>query len=147
MHRKSVSFGHISIDCPKKRSKDKDKGADKSKTKEADKWDKKKPSAGLVPNMTGKIPIGESSQLLKAWGKVRDQTALIFFDPGTKVNFISSDLASKLGVKPEEMGSLHKARMAAPRLAVPNTPIIVKLRIHVQNYVDAEEFFNAIGWV
>ena len=63
------------------------------------------------------------------------------FDLGSKVNFISPDLASKLGVRPEEMGSLHEATMAVPGLAVPITPIIGKLRIHIQDYVDTEEFF------
>ena len=63
------------------------------------------------------------------------------FDPGAKVNFISLDLASRLGVRPEEMGSLHEASMAAPRFAVSITPIIGKLRIHIQDYVDSEKFF------
>ena len=52
--------------------------------------------------------IGESLELFRAWGKVRDQTPLVFFDPGAKVNFISPDLASTLGVRSEEMGSLQR---------------------------------------
>ena len=85
--------------------------------------------------------LGKFSELFRAWGKVRDQTALVFFDSGAKVNFFSPDLASRLGIKPEEMGSLHESGMAAPGLGVPITPIIGKLRIHVQDYVDSEEFF------
>ena len=71
-------YGHLSLDCPKRKSKDKGKDAEKPKNKDADKWEKKKPSARLVPDMTGEIKIGESSKLFRAWGKVRDQTALVF---------------------------------------------------------------------
>ena len=35
---------------------------------------------------------------------------------------------------------MHEASMAAPGLSVPVTPIIGKLRLHIQDYVDAEEF-------
>ena len=114
------------MDCLKRKSKDKD--AEKSKNKDADKTKKKKPSAGLVLDMIGEIKIGESFELFKAWGKVRDQHALVFFDPSAKVNFISPDLATKLGVRLEKMGSLQEASMAAPGSAVPITPIIGKLR-------------------
>ena len=85
------------------------------------------------------------SKLFRAWGKVRDQAALIFFDPGANFHcegkFHSPDLAARLGIELEEMGSMDEARMAAPGLGVPITPIIGKPRIHVQNYVDLEDFF------
>ena len=57
------------------------------------------------------------------------------------MNIISSDLATKLGVRAEEMGGLHEASMAAPGLSVPITPIIEKLRLHIQDYVDTQDFF------
>ncbi|MCO5570159.1 hypothetical protein L7F22_023876 [Adiantum nelumboides] len=63
----------------------------------------KRPMAGLVPDMVGNKPNLDASELCRAWGKVRDQTMLIFFDPGAKANFISPELASKLGIRPEEM--------------------------------------------
>ncbi|MCO5548937.1 hypothetical protein L7F22_002401 [Adiantum nelumboides] len=52
----------------------------------------------------GDKPNSDASELCRAWGKVRVQTVLIFFDPGAKANFISLELASKLGIRPEEVG-------------------------------------------
>ena len=66
---------------------------------------------------------------------------LIFFDPGAKANFISPELASKLGHKPDEMGFTAEAGLACPGHTESVTPIIGKLRLHIQSYVDAEEFY------
>ncbi|MCO5610002.1 hypothetical protein L7F22_064237 [Adiantum nelumboides] len=49
--------------------------------------------AGLVPDMVGDKPNSDASELCRAWGKVRDQTMLIFFDPGAKANFTSPESA------------------------------------------------------
>ena len=45
----------------------------------------------------------EASRLCFAWGKVRDIHSLILFDPGLTHNFISIELAQKLGIQTEEM--------------------------------------------
>ncbi|MCO5588710.1 hypothetical protein L7F22_042669 [Adiantum nelumboides] len=74
----------------------------------------KRPMAGLVPDMVGDRPSSDASELCRAWGKVRDQTMLIFFDPGAKANFISPELASKLGIRLEEMGYTAEAGLACP---------------------------------
>ncbi|MCO5576664.1 hypothetical protein L7F22_030479 [Adiantum nelumboides] len=60
---------------------------------------------------------------------------------GAKANFISPELASKLGIRPEEMGYTAEAGLACPRHTEAVTPIIGKLRLHIQSYVDAEEFY------
>lgn len=91
--------------------------------------------------MVGETKATEASELFKAWGKIRDQTALIFFESGATSNFISPDLACKLGIKTKEMGSMHEAAMAATGLSIPTTPIIGKLRVHVQYYVDSKDFY------
>ncbi|MCO5579512.1 hypothetical protein L7F22_033367 [Adiantum nelumboides] len=69
----------------------------------------KRPMAGLVPDMVGDKPNSDASELCRAWGKVRDQTVLIFFDPGAKANSISPELASRLGIRSEEMGYTAEA--------------------------------------
>ncbi|MCO5554878.1 hypothetical protein L7F22_008415 [Adiantum nelumboides] len=72
---------HIAQNCPQK----------KRPANSEDKEDRKgkRPMAGLVPDMVGDKPSSDASELCRAWGKVRDQTVLIFFDPGAKANFIS----------------------------------------------------------
>ncbi|MCO5609696.1 hypothetical protein L7F22_063928 [Adiantum nelumboides] len=76
--------GHIATNCPQKK-----RPADFE-----DKEDRKgkKPMACLVPDMVGDKPNFDASELCRAWGKVRDQIVLVFFDPGAKANFISPEL-------------------------------------------------------
>ena len=132
--------GHRFKDCPQRVSKaHNEKGV--STAEEEPKVKKIKTSAGLIPDVIGEQVADESTELCRAWGKIRDQEALIFFDPGARANFISPELASRLGIKSEEMGSLHEAGMAAPGHSVPITPIIGKLRLHIQSYVDSEDFY------
>ncbi|MCO5571660.1 hypothetical protein L7F22_025407 [Adiantum nelumboides] len=96
--------GNMAPNCPRrKRPTDSE---DKEDTKG------KKPMAGLLPNIVGDKPNFDASELCKAWGKVRDQTLLNFFDPGAKANFISLELASKLGIRPEEMEYTAEAALA-----------------------------------
>ena len=83
----------------------------------------------------------EASRLCFAWGKVRDIHSLILFDPGLTHNFISIELAQKLGIQTKEMGVAIKASGAFKGQQVPVTPLIGKLRVHVQAYVDQEEFY------
>ena len=56
---------------------------------------------------------------------------LIFFDPGAKANFISPELASKLDIRPEEMGYTAEAGLACPGHTEAITSIIGKLRLHI----------------
>ena len=39
------------------------------------------------------------------------------------------------------MGAIHEASLAAPRQSITVTPIIGKLWLHVQGYVDSEDFY------
>ena len=73
--------------------------------------------------------INESSELCRAWGKIRDETTLVFFDLGARANFITPELASKLGIRVDEMGPIGEAGMACPGHTELVTPIIGKLRI------------------
>ncbi|MCO5557861.1 hypothetical protein L7F22_011433 [Adiantum nelumboides] len=100
--------GHIAQNCPRK----------KRPTDSEDKEDRKgkRPMAGLVPDMVGDKPNSDASELCRAWGKVRDQTVLMFFDPA-------------------------EASLACRGHTEVVTPIIGKLRLHIQSYVDAEEFY------
>ncbi|MCO5574795.1 hypothetical protein L7F22_028587 [Adiantum nelumboides] len=126
--------GHIAAKCPQRRPRD---------AEDKDQPPKKKnlSSAGLVPDMVGDQPCDDASELCKAWGKIRDSTVLIFFDPRARANFITPALAAKLGIRPEEMGLEGQADLACPGHSVPVTPILGKLRMHIQSYVDTEEFY------
>ncbi|MCO5614441.1 hypothetical protein L7F22_068723 [Adiantum nelumboides] len=83
----------------------------------------------------------KGSPLSYAWGKVREHDAFILFDPGSTHNFISLELATKLGVQYFEMGDAMKADGAFIGQDVYVTPLIGKLRLHIQGYVDKEDFF------
>ena len=50
----------------------------------------------------------KGAPLCYAWGKVREQDALILFDLGSTHNFISHELALKLRVHEFEMGDVNK---------------------------------------
>ncbi|MCO5583442.1 hypothetical protein L7F22_037353 [Adiantum nelumboides] len=100
-----------------------------------------RPSAGLVPDILGSADADASSELCRAWGQVRDQQSLVFFDPGARANFITPQLAEKIMIKTDEMGPAYTASMAAPGHAVAVTPLIGKLRLHIQGYVGHEEFY------
>ncbi|MCO5596792.1 hypothetical protein L7F22_050862 [Adiantum nelumboides] len=83
----------------------------------------------------------KGSPVSYAWGKVREHDAFILFDPGSTHNFISLELAAKLGVQDFEMGDAMKADGAFIGQDVSVTPLIGKLRLHIQRYVDKEDFF------
>ena len=113
--------GHSYRACPKKTAK------------------KDNPQAAMV--LTEDMHDQEQSRLCYAWGKVRDMDSLILFDPGSTHNFISTELAAKLGINEHEMGYAMDAEGAFVGQKVPVTPLIGKLRVHVQGYVDREDFF------
>ncbi|MCO5601473.1 hypothetical protein L7F22_055594 [Adiantum nelumboides] len=52
-----------------------------------------------------------------------------------------SKLAQKLGIQTEEMGTALEASGVFKGQHVPVTPLIGKVRVHVQGYVDQEEFY------
>ncbi|MCO5601931.1 hypothetical protein L7F22_056057 [Adiantum nelumboides] len=83
----------------------------------------------------------KGSPLSYAWGKVREHNAFILFDPGSTHNFISYELAAKLGIQEFEMGDAMKADGAFIGQDASVTPLIGKLRLHIQGYVDKEDFF------
>ncbi|MCO5552160.1 hypothetical protein L7F22_005670 [Adiantum nelumboides] len=82
----------------------------------------------------------KGSFLSYAWGKVREHDAFILFDLGSTHNFISLELATKLGVQDFEMGDAMKTDGAVISQDVSVTPLIEKLRLHIQGYVDKEDF-------
>ncbi|MCO5605181.1 hypothetical protein L7F22_059361 [Adiantum nelumboides] len=81
----------------------------------------------------------KGSPLSYAWGKVREHDA--FIDPGSTHNFISLELAAKVGVQDFEMRDAMKADGAFISQDVSVIPLIGKLRLHIQGYVDKEDFF------
>ncbi|MCO5574504.1 hypothetical protein L7F22_028289 [Adiantum nelumboides] len=83
----------------------------------------------------------KGSPLSYAWGKVREHDAFILFDPGSTHNFISHDLATKLGIQEFEMGDAMKVDGAFIGQDASVTPLIGKLSLHIQGYVDKEDFF------
>lgn len=67
---------YYEYECPQRRRKyAKD-------TKDDVKGKKTKPSAGCDPNMIRDVAADDTSKLCRAWGKVCDQHALIFFNSG-----------------------------------------------------------------
>ncbi|MCO5554855.1 hypothetical protein L7F22_008391 [Adiantum nelumboides] len=83
----------------------------------------------------------KGSPLSYAWGKLREHDAFILFDPGSTHNFISHELAAKLGIQEFEMGDAMKADGAFIGQDASVTPLIGKLRLHIQGYMDKEDFF------
>ncbi|MCO5581830.1 hypothetical protein L7F22_035719 [Adiantum nelumboides] len=84
----------------------------------------------------------KGSLLSYAWGKVREHDAFILFDPNSTHNFISLELAAKLGVQDFEMGDAIKVDGAFIGQDVSVTPLIGKLRLHIQGYL----FLNTMNW-
>ncbi|MCO5602560.1 hypothetical protein L7F22_056694 [Adiantum nelumboides] len=74
----------------------------------------------------------KGSPLSYAGGEVREHDAFILFEPGSTHNFISLELAAKLGVQDFEMGDAMKANGAFIGQDVSVTPLIEKLRLHIQ---------------
>ena len=87
------------------------------------------------------IENAKALQLCYVWGKIRDQSAFILLDPGSTHNFISVELAQRLGIQTEEMGPSLEAMGAFKGQQVLVTPLIGKLRLHIKGYVDSEEFY------
>ena len=69
----------------------------------------------------------KGAHLSYVWGKVRELDAFILFDPGSTHNFISHDLALKLGIHDFETGDVIQADGAFKGQEVSVTPLIGKL--------------------
>ena len=84
----------------------------------------------------------DASRLCYAWGKVRDQDSLILFltQALLTISYPRSWLQSWVYMK-HEMGYAMDAEGAFVGQKVSVTPLIGKLCIHVQGYVDREDFF------
>ncbi|MCO5562209.1 hypothetical protein L7F22_015835 [Adiantum nelumboides] len=82
----------------------------------------------------------KGSPLSYAWGKVREHDSFILFDSGSTHSFISIELATKLGIQEFEMGDAMRAHGAFIGQDVLVTPLIGKLRLHIQGYVNKEDF-------
>ena len=61
-------------------------------------------------------------------------------DPRSTHNMISSELTQKLGIKTKELGTTMNVSGAFKGQKVVVTPLIGKLCVQIQNYVDHEEF-------
>ena len=109
----------------------------------------KKPSNGTPKATTVQVFKEEGSSkganLSYLWGKVREHNALILFDLGATQNFISQELALRLGIHDLEMGEGIQADGAFKGKKVNVTPLIGKLRLHMQGYVDKEDFYISLS--
>ncbi|MCO5572079.1 hypothetical protein L7F22_025830 [Adiantum nelumboides] len=99
------------------------------------------PLSNAVPDVQGNTSMEpQKRQLLKAWGKLEGQNALVLFDSGSTDNFISSEMAKALKLQASSMGVLIEASSAFEEGAMHVTPIIGKLKIQIGDYNDHEEF-------
>ena len=64
----------------------------------------------------------------------------MLLDPSSTLNFISIELAQKLRINAKDMGPPLHALGAFEGQQVPVTLLIGKLRLHIQNYSDSEDF-------
>ena len=106
--------GHKWYNCPTKKRKENaaTEGEAKGDARDDPKGKKPKPSVGLVPDVIGDTQDEKRTALCRTWGKIRDEHCLFFFDNGAKANFISPELAKKLGIHAKEMGPTCDANMA-----------------------------------
>ena len=74
-------------------------------------------------------------------GKSLGSICFYFFDLGSTHYFVSQDMAAKLDIHSLEMGPKEEAEGAFERQQVPVIPMIGKLRVQVQGYVDSEDFY------
>ncbi|MCO5577096.1 hypothetical protein L7F22_030918 [Adiantum nelumboides] len=136
--------GHQITECPRRRApRQNPKQNQNQNQNQRLSSSRSRPSAGLVPDFLGSADADASIELCRAWGQVRDLQSLVFFDPGARANFITPQLAlaEKMGIKTDEMGPAYIASMAALGHEVAVTPLIGKLRLHIQGYVGHKEFY------
>ena len=83
----------------------------------------------------------KGENLSSAWRRVRYLDALILFDLGSTHNFISHEMALELRIHEFEMGDHILANRAFKGQEVSITPLVGKLYLHIQGYVDKEYFY------
>ena len=105
--------GHVSCVCPTK------------------KLQNGTPKASIV-EVLKEEGSSKGALLSHLWEKVREHDALILFNPWSAHNFISQELALKLGIHDFEMGECVPADGAFKGQKVNVTSLIGKLRLHMQ---------------
>ncbi|MCO5598978.1 hypothetical protein L7F22_053077 [Adiantum nelumboides] len=140
--KKPFAGRHFANECPQRNSQDKDDKSDH-------KGNRPKPNAGLVPDLVGDQQNVHATELCKAWGKVRDldQQVLIFFDSGAPANFISPELALKLGIRAEEMGMTGEAAFKHLKEKLTSDPVIILLDLLKPFVVQCDACGNSLGAV
>ena len=103
-------------------------------SKEGNNHKKEAPKASTF--VANEVENSSALQLCYAWGQVRDQEALILFYLHSTHNFISIELAQRLGILIDKLGPALVAQGAFKGQEGPVTPLIGKLRLHVQGYLD-----------
>ena len=114
----------MAAQCPEKPSTSRGTGTEKS-------LGPSKIAAGGIHDILESNANPEARELSLTLEKICDQAALILFDLGATYNFISQDLAMKLGIKAEELGRALDAEQIFQGELVPVTPLIGKLSLHV----------------
>lgn len=97
---------------------------------------KEAPEASSIEANEIKDP--RSSHLCYAWGRIHDQDTFVLF--GANHNLISTELAQRLRITMEDLGPALDISGPFTWLEVPITSLIGKIRLHVQEYTDNEEF-------
>ncbi|MCO5551789.1 hypothetical protein L7F22_005291 [Adiantum nelumboides] len=143
--------GHQITECPRRRAPRQNQDPNQKENQNQNQrssLNRSRPCVGLVPDILGSEDADASSELCRSWGQVRDHRSLVwdhqslvFFDPGARAKFITPHLTEKMGIKTDEMGPAYTTSMAAPGHEVAVTPLIGKLRLYIQGYVDHEEFY------
>ena len=110
--------------CPDRPSTSRGTGAEKSQGPP-------KTAVGRILDILSSNANPAARELLMMWGKIRDQPALILFDLGATYNFISHDLAMKLGKKAKELGRSLDVEQIFQGELVLVIPLIRKLRVHI----------------
>ena len=83
----------------------------------------------------------KGENLSYTWGKVRELDALKLFDLVSTHNFISHELALKLGIHEFERDDFIQANGSFKGQEVSITPLIGTLQLYIQGYVDKEDFY------
>ena len=86
----------------------------------------------------------QGASLWYAWGRVWDHDVFILWDLVSTHNFVLQDMVAKLIIHSLRMGLKKELEGAFEGQQVPITPMIGKLQIQVQGYVDNENFYISL---
>ena len=107
---------------------------------------KDQPAANLhhIPDVQGKPQSeGKKRKLLKTWGTLNNQKALILFDPGSTDNFLSLDMMERLRITPDKLGSPIGTGSAFEGLTTNSTPIQGKFNLRLGEFRNQESILRA----